>query len=112
MLSIYEHPQGVAFKIFVQPRSSKNIIAGLHDDALKIKLTAPPVDNAANKMCIKFLAKRLGVSNSRIEIITGQTSRTKQVLLRSDQPKITAREYKRLKKIIQKLIESKNGRTD
>jgi uncharacterized protein (TIGR00251 family) len=83
------------------------MIVGLHDDALKIKLTAPPVDNAANKMCIKFLAKRLGVSNFRIEIISGHTSRTKQVLLRSDQPKITAREYRRLKEIIQKLIKIK-----
>jgi uncharacterized protein (TIGR00251 family) len=93
---MYEHPQGIVFKIFLQPRSSKSMIVGLHDDALKIKLTAPPVDNAANKMCIKFLAKCLGVSNSQIEIITGHTSRTKQVLLRSDQPKISAKEYKRL----------------
>jgi uncharacterized protein (TIGR00251 family) len=107
MISIHEHPQGIIFKVFVQPRSSKNMIVGLHDDALKIKLTAPPVDNAANKMCIKFLAKRLGVSNSQIEIITGHTSRTKQVLLRSDQPKISTNEYKRLKEIIQRLINIK-----
>ena len=104
MLSINEHPQGVVFKILVQPRSSKNMIVGLHDGALKIKLTAPPVDNAANKMCIKYLAKSLGVSNSRIEIISGHTSRTKQVLLRSDQPKISAEEYRRLKDKIQRLI--------
>jgi len=80
------------------------MIVGLHDDALKIKLTAPPVDNAANKMCIKFLAKSLGVSNSRIEIISGHTSRTKQVLLRSDQPKISTEEYSRLTEQVQKLI--------
>jgi uncharacterized protein (TIGR00251 family) len=80
------------------------MIVGLHDDALKIKLTAPPVDNAANKMCIRFLAKCLGVSNSRIEILTGHTSRTKQVLLRSDQSKISSKEFKRLKELIQKVI--------
>lgn len=104
MISIREHPQGIIFKVFVQPRSSKNMIVGLHDDALKIKLTAPPVDNAANKMTIKFLAKSLGVSNSLIEIIAGHTSRTKQVLLRSDQSSICAKEYKRLKDLVQKLI--------
>jgi uncharacterized protein (TIGR00251 family) len=104
MLSISEHPEGIIFKIFVQPRSAKNMIVGLHEDTLKLKLTAPPVDNAANKMCIKFLAKSLGISKSQIEIISGHTSRSKQVLLRSDQSKITKNEYKRLKGVIQKLI--------
>ncbi len=80
---IFEKPEGTVIKIFVQPRSSKNMIAGLHGDALKIKLTAPPVDNAANKMCIQYLAKKLGVSKSTLEIISGQTSRSKQVLVRA-----------------------------
>ena len=104
MLSIREHPEGITFKISVQPRSAKNMIVGLHDDALKIKLTAAPVDNAANKLCVKFLAKRLGVSKSQVEIISGHTSRTKQVLLRSDQPKITEFDYKALKSTVQNLI--------
>ena len=104
MLSIREHPQGITFKIFVQPRSAKNIIVGLHGKALKIKLTAPPVDNAANKMCIKFLAKSLGISKSQIQIIAGHTSRTKKILLRSGQSKITEKEYKNLKDAVQSLI--------
>ena len=104
MLPIREHPEGVVFKIFVQPRSAKNMIVGLHGEALKIKLTAPPVDNAANKMCIKFLAKSLGVPKSQIEIISGHTSRTKQVLLRSSQSKITETEYKALKMAILNLV--------
>ncbi len=104
MLQISKHPEGITFKIIVQPRSTKNTIVGLHDDALKIKLTAPPVDNAANKMCIKFLAKSLGVSKSQVEIISGQTSRTKQILLRSDQPKITEFDYKVLKSTVKNLI--------
>ena len=103
-LKIQEHPEGITFKIFVQPRSSKNMIVGLHDDALKIKLTAPPVDNAANKMCIKFLAKCLAVSKSQVEIISGHTSRTKHVLLYSSQPKITEKEYHNLKDTVQNLI--------
>jgi uncharacterized protein (TIGR00251 family) len=100
MLPIRNHREGIIFKIFVQPRSSKNMIVGLHGDALKLKLTAAPVDNAANKMCIKFLAKHLGVSNAQIEIISGHTSRTKQLLLRSNKPKISENEYKLLKGLI------------
>ena len=84
MLDIRKIPEGMVFKVLIQPRSSKNMIAGLHGDALKIKLTAPPVDNAANQMCIKFLAKSLEVSKSSLEIVAGHTSRNKQVLLRSD----------------------------
>jgi uncharacterized protein (TIGR00251 family) len=53
MLTITEKPEGLIFKITVQPKSSKNEIAGLYGDALKIKLTAPPVEGAANRMCIK-----------------------------------------------------------
>jgi uncharacterized protein (TIGR00251 family) len=58
------------------------MIAGLHGDALKIKLTAPPVDGAANKMCIEFLSKWVNISKSAVEIISGHASRTKRVLLR------------------------------
>jgi len=59
MLFIREHPEGIVFKVFVQPRSSKNQIVGAHGDALKVKVTAPPVAGAANRMCLKFLAKNL-----------------------------------------------------
>jgi uncharacterized protein len=79
---ITEKPEGLVITIFVQPRASKNQIAGLHGDALKIKLTAPPVDNAANKMCLQFLAKCLDISKSSLEMLSGQTSRTKQILIR------------------------------
>jgi len=75
------HPQGFVFKIYVQPRSSKNRIEGIYGDALKIKLKAPPVEGEANKMCIKFLAKHLKVPKSSLEILSGQTSRTKRILL-------------------------------
>jgi uncharacterized protein (TIGR00251 family) len=100
MLSIQKNSQGLVFKVLVQPRSSKNMLAGLHDDALKIKLTAPPVNNAANRMSIKFLAKALGVPQSSLEIVSGHTSRNKQVLLHSDRTNITEKEYRRLKQLI------------
>ena len=107
-LSIREHPEGITFKIFVQPRSANNMIVGLHENALKLKLTAPPVDNAANKLCLKFLAKSLGVSKSQVQIISGHTSRTKLVLLRSGQSIITENEYKRLKNTIQNIMTRKS----
>jgi uncharacterized protein (TIGR00251 family) len=100
MLSIQKNSQGLVFKVLVQPRSSKNMLAGLHDDALKVKLTAPPVNNAANRMSIKFLAKALGVPQSSLEIVSGHTSRNKQVLLHSDRTSISEKEYRRLKQLI------------
>ena len=103
MLNIRKTPDGIVFKVLIQPRSSKNMIAGLHGDALKIKLTAPPVDNAANRMCIDYLAKTLEVSKSSLEIIAGHTSRNKQVLLRSDSAELSKTEYERLKKRIEDL---------
>ena len=102
---IEENPSGIQFKVFVQPRSSKNTISGLHGDALKIKSTAPPVDNAANKMCIQFLAKALNVPKSSIEIQSGHTGRTKRVLLKySDEQATTGSEKKNLKKRVTALF--------
>ncbi len=80
---IQETADGVVFKIIVQPRGSKNEIIGLQGDALKIRLTAPPVEGAANKMCVEFLAKTLKVRKSDVEIIRGQASRSKKLLVRS-----------------------------
>jgi len=85
MISVHQHPEGITFKVFVQPRSSANKIIGVHGDALKIKVTAPPVGGAANQMCIKFLAKQLAIPSRLLEIISGHHARIKKILLRSDQ---------------------------
>jgi len=103
VISIRKTLDGVVFKVLVQPRSSKNMIAGPHDGALKIKLTAPPVDNAANQMCLKFLAKSLGVSRSALKIIAGHNSRHKQILLRFDHINPSSNEYQYLKHMIENL---------
>jgi len=105
VIHIRQTPEGVIFNVLVQPRSSKNMISGLHDGALKIKLTAPPVDNAANQMCLKFLAKSLGISKSRLEIRAGHNSRHKQILLRSDRINPSADEYKNLTNLIENLAD-------
>ena len=103
MLWLKEDDQGVLFKILVQPRASHTKIAGLHGDALKITLTAPPVDGAANKMVIAYLAKCLGVPKSRIEIKTGQTGRQKQILLHFTATPPKAGEVDRFKRQIEAL---------
>jgi hypothetical protein len=104
MVFIREHPEGIVFKVFIQSRSSKNMIVGQHGDSLKLKVTAAPVDGAANKMCIKFLAKRLSVSPSSLEIISGHANRTKKILLKSDHAPPSAAEYRRLEQLIKRLI--------
>ncbi len=100
MFSIRQTGEGITFKIFVLPRSSKNMVSGVHGDALKVKLTAPPVDNSANKMCIKFLAKLLKTSKSSLEIVSGHTSRTKTILVRAPEG---GDEALKIRKIIESL---------
>ena len=63
----------------VVPRSSRSEIVGEHDGALKIKLTSPPVDGAANAELIALIAKKLGVPRSDVEITSGESSKTKQL---------------------------------
>ena len=104
MLLIRKHSRGIVFKVLLQPRSSKNRIVGLHGDSLKLKLTAPPVEGAANKMCLKFLAKLLFVSPSSLEIISGHGSRTKKILLKSQQTPPSAEESDHLEQKIRLLI--------
>ena len=81
-MAVTETEQGIVFKIYVQPRASRNAVAGIHGDALKLRITAPPIDGEANKMCIQYLAKTLGMSKSSLEIVSGHTGRRKQVLAR------------------------------
>ena len=78
-LKITEVEGGVTFAVRVVPRASKNQIVGVHGDALKVRLTAPPVEGRANEALIAFLAKRLGVRKSQVEIVTGAASRRKMI---------------------------------
>lgn len=70
---------GAAFPVRVVPRASKNEISGRYKEAIKIRLTAPPVEGAANEALIAFLSEVLGVGKSQIEIISGHASRDKIV---------------------------------
>jgi uncharacterized protein (TIGR00251 family) len=76
----------------VQPRASRNEVTGLVGDQLKIKLTAPPVEGAANDACLAFLAKLLDLPPSRLSIIQGARSRNKVVRITGlTQMEVTAR---------------------
>jgi uncharacterized protein (TIGR00251 family) len=66
---------GVSLRLHVQPGAKKTEIAGLHGDALKIRLAAPPVDGKANACLIEFIARQLGVAKSAVELLSGETSR-------------------------------------
>ena len=84
MLSIQDYPSGISFKIRVQPKSSRNQIVGTQGDAIKIKVTAPPAEGAANKACMEMLAKALGVPKSSLEITAGPASRNKTIFIQCD----------------------------
>jgi len=72
-----ENADGVMVSVFVLPRSSQCALAGIHDGAMKVKLTKPPVDGAANAECCRFMAKVLGIPKSRIAVARGAASRHK-----------------------------------
>ena len=63
----------------VQPRAGRDEIAGRHGDALKVRLTAPPVEGAANAACVALFAKILNVPRSRVMIVSGEGARSKRL---------------------------------
>ncbi|MSM38097.1 MAG: YggU family protein [Geobacter sp.] len=77
---------GVCFVVHVQPRASRTEICGLQGDELKVRLTSPPVDDAANRQLAEFIAKSLGLAKSRVTIVAGTKSRHKTVLVTGVEP--------------------------
>jgi uncharacterized protein (TIGR00251 family) len=69
----------IIIKVKIAPGSSKNKIDGIYNNALKISITAPPVEGKANKKCIAYLAKYFDIRKSKIEIVSGQTSKNKLI---------------------------------
>jgi hypothetical protein len=78
---------GTLLSVKLQPRASKNEIAAPLGDELKIKVTAPPVDAAANGALVKLLAETLDCPRGKVELIRGHTSRHKTILLHGFKPK-------------------------
>jgi len=79
---LQQRPDGVCISLKVQPRASRNEIAGPIGNELKIKVTAPPVDSAANEAVLELLAEILGCPRNQLELLRGATSRHKQILVR------------------------------
>ena len=78
-LRITETDGRVRFSVRVQPRASKTELAGIHGDALKIRLSAPPVDGAANDALVEFLAETFAVPRRNVRLVSGESSRSKIV---------------------------------
>jgi uncharacterized protein len=79
VFALHETASGITFAVKVQPRAKKNTIVGELGDALKVALTAPPINGRANQACIKFLADLLNVPRSAVTVVSGESSRNKVI---------------------------------
>jgi len=82
LINLKESKKGLTFDIQVIPHASRAEIVGMQDGVLKIKVTAPPVEGAANEACIKLLAGELKLKKSQMEISSGAKSRRKTVMIK------------------------------
>lgn len=78
-LRLEQRDGSVRFRVHVQPRASRSEIVGIHGDALKVRLAAPPVDGAANDALVELLAETFAVGPRAVRIVAGQVSRAKVV---------------------------------
>ena len=67
------------FEVRARPRAKKSQVMGVREGRLDVSLAAPPVDGAANEELVRTLAKALGISNSRVQLVRGEAGRTKLV---------------------------------
>ncbi len=79
MIELSESDGAISFRVQVVPRASRSELAGEHNGAVKVRIAAAPVEGAANKELVQFLARVLRVSRAAVEITSGQTGRVKRV---------------------------------
>jgi uncharacterized protein (TIGR00251 family) len=79
MIEIRETASGVSFAVRLQPKAKKTAILGELDGALKLAVTAPPIEGRANEACIRFIAELLNVARSSVTIAAGASSRNKVI---------------------------------
>ena len=77
--AIQKTAEGLVLRIHLQPRASKDEVAGLYGNAFKIRITAPPVDGKANQHLIRFLARCFHVPKNRVSLLSGESSREKRI---------------------------------
>src|SRR5260370_42096496 len=98
MIDIGEHPEGCVLSVRAQPGARKEGIKGEHDGALKVAVTAPADRGRANQALIEVLSEALGLKQSHIELLSGQSSRQKRCLIRGmTKAQLVARVEKLLK---------------
>jgi uncharacterized protein len=85
-MEITPNSEGVSFYVQVQPRASHEAIAGEYANAVKIRLSAPPVDNRANQALTRMLAERLNVPLAAVRIVSGENSRRKRIVVAAVTP--------------------------
>jgi uncharacterized protein (TIGR00251 family) len=78
---IEQLPEGVLVRLRIQPQASRNEIVGLHGNAVKIRISATPIDGAANDALIRFLAEQLDVPRSAVRLLSGASSRSKTIMV-------------------------------
>ncbi len=79
MMPVEAFGNGVRLTLHIQPHASRTELAGMHGDALKVRIAAPPVDGAANAVLAEFLARILLVPRSSVSVVAGASSRRKRV---------------------------------
>lgn len=89
--------QDIILNIYIQPAARVSQLSGLHDGRIKLKVSAPPVDGAANKAVVDFFAKFFLVAKSKVLIISGEKSRNKVVLVKDYSPEV----LEKIKEVIQ-----------
>jgi uncharacterized protein (TIGR00251 family) len=92
LLELAEKDGAVVFSLRVQPRAGRDAIDGEWNGALKLRVTAPPVDDRANEACRRLLAEHLNIPASAVRILSGERSRTKRVEVRG----VSAEQVRRL----------------
>jgi uncharacterized protein (TIGR00251 family) len=79
VIPVHDTPSGATFAVKVHPRAKRNAVTGELGNALKLSLTAPPIEGRANQACLEFVAELLSVPKSSVSIAAGQGSRQKLV---------------------------------
>jgi len=90
-LNVARTPEGVRFSIHVTPRARVPRVGGRHGGALRVAVSAPPVEGAANRAVVEALAAALGLRRGDLEIVAGERGRGKAVVARGDAGRLEAR---------------------
>jgi uncharacterized protein (TIGR00251 family) len=77
-----ERSEGVELSVYIQPRASKTEIVGLHGEALKIRIAAPPVDGQANAALTRYLSQQLDIPHHHVQLISGLSSKQKRIFIK------------------------------